>query len=45
LKTNSRNSQTIYSGWMTMQAHFNYSLPSQNEKYCHVTEVIEKYMQ
>jgi hypothetical protein len=44
-KTNSRNSQTIYGGCTTMQAHFNYSLPSQDEKYCRVTKVIEKYMQ
>ena len=45
LKTNSRHSKTIYGGCTTMQAHFNYSLPSQDEKYCRVTKVIEKYMQ
>ncbi|CAI2201440.1 9441_t:CDS:1, partial [Funneliformis geosporum] len=45
LKTNSQHSKTIYGSCMTMQAHFNYLLSLQDEKYCHVTKVIEKYMQ
>jgi len=42
---NSRHTNTIYGGCMTMQGHNKYSLPTTEEKHYHAAIIIRKYMQ